>query len=302
MMTLLPLLLAIAALSCQPIQSDKILGRDLALADRSFASLPPDASFGFAPIPGRERRLGRGELERIAETHGIEAELPESICLAWPTAVPSDADLLAAMHKALGGKNVSIELAGKSLEQAPRGEITFSADNLPAVADGAVVWRGYVQYVPGKKFWIWARVRLTLREQRLIATEKIMPGDVIRAEQIRVAPFEGPLSREQFVREPVAAVGMVARNMLTPGSYLKPNLLEAPKDVQRGDRVQVLVQMPNARVEADGIAEGDGRKGSFITVRNAKSGRAFLAQVQDKGKVIVQPDAQSSLVAGEKGW
>ncbi len=91
---------------------------------------------------------------------------------------------------------------------------------------------------------------------------------------------------------------MVARFEIRAGTVLTSRLLEAPKEVERGDTVSVLVQAPGARIEAAGVAEQSGARGSLIVVRNAKSGKKFRALVEDQDKVVVIPQAPIGLATG----
>ncbi len=75
-MTKFLLLLAVAGTGvafagCMPITGNRILGRDLALADPHFAALPASLTVGFTPAPGAQRVYSTIELQRLARANGI---------------------------------------------------------------------------------------------------------------------------------------------------------------------------------------------------------------------------------------
>jgi flagella basal body P-ring formation protein FlgA len=296
-MTHLLLAMALATPSvCHPVESDRIYGRDLASAAAVFQGLPSDWQAGLAPVPGQQRIFGGNELRRIALEHHIEGEMPESVCFSWPMSTPSREAMRAAMEKTLANRDATVEILDDSMNPAPPGEIHFPLSGLSGSSSGPVVWRGSVNYAGNHSFLIWARVRVTVRERRVVTAEALRPGEEIRREQLRVEAYEGPLTRESYCTSLEEAVGLMPQNSIAADTTLKTSLLRERKDVERGDLVAVIVQSERTRLEAQGIAEDGGRRGSVITVRNARSGRKFRARVEDKDKVLVLATSSAGLV------
>lgn len=291
---------ALQAPACHSINADRIYGRDLAEAVPLFAALPPDLAVGFAPVPGMQRIFHPQELRRIAQTNHLDGEITEDVCFAWSLAVPGQENMLAAMRKSLDGMNTQIELLGQSQAAAPAGELSFPLSGLSAFSDGPVVWRGYVTYAGNRRFSTWARVRITVKGSRLVATQTLRQGEPIRADQVRVETYEGPLERDKALTNPQQAVGMIPTRPITAGAEIRESLVTAPSDVNRGDTVEVDVQVNSAHITAEGIAEEGGRCGAIITVRNIKSGRKFRARIEGKDKVSVVPGGAVGLVGDEQ--
>jgi flagellar basal body P-ring formation protein FlgA len=293
-------LVAGAALApCHPVTEDRILGRDLAAAIPAFASMPSDAAVGLAPFPGQQRLLRAGELQRIATTYGVSAEAVQPVCFAWPMSSLSRERVQAAMAKTLEGRNPQLEIVELSNVAVPPGEVTFPLSGLAGVSEGPVLWRGYVTFAERRLYSVWARVQVKVKEPRVVAAETLKPGDEIRADQLHIDTYEGPLTREAYVREISSVEGWTARNRIAPGVPLTPLLLRERLQVERGDLVQVVVELKQTRLEAQGVAEESGAKGALITVRNARSGRKFRARVADRGKVMVVPEGPTGLVVEE---
>jgi flagella basal body P-ring formation protein FlgA len=102
------------------------------------------------------------------------------------------------------------------------------------------------------------------------------------------------------VTDAKAAIGKLPRRPIAAGEALLDNLLEPPKDVDRGDTVEVVVNGAGALIRTAGIAEESGNRGAMIVVRNATSGRKFRARVEDKGKVSVVPGVGVGLMAKDQ--
>ena len=294
------LLAVIAApAACHPIQAERIYARDLAAVLPAFQAVSPDVEIGFAPAPGQQRVFHPAELRHIADVNHLHLDVTQNVCFAWQTAVPAREALSAAMQAALKGRNARIEIVDQSLSPAPQGEVVFPLSGLCGFSADPVVWRGYVVYATNHRFSIWARVRVSVKESRLIAIEELTADQPVRTNQLRVDSYEGPLSRENPVTDLKEAIGMIARFDVPAGTVLSKNMLDAPKEVERGDTVAVIVDTGRTHIEAAGIAEQAGRTGAVITVRNAKSGRKFRAQVQAKDRVLVVPGGPFGLVTEE---
>ena len=87
---------------------------------------------------------------------------------------------------------------------------------------------------------------------------------------------------------------------MAAGAPLLESMLEPPREVNRGDVVNAIVQNGAARLDVQAVAEDSGRKGQIISVRNPRSGRSFQARVEEKGTVVVVPGGQYGLVVENK--
>ena len=90
---------------------------------------------------------------------------------------------------------------------------------------------------------------------------------------------------------------MITKFDLPAGTLLTKRLLEAPHDVERGDSLVVIAETGRARVEAQCIAEENGRTGDIIRVVNARSGRHFRALIEGKNKAVIASTDALGLIA-----
>lgn len=286
--------------ACHTIAADRIYARDLAAALPVFAALPPELEVGFSPTPGQMRVFHPPDLRRIAEAHGIHSDFTGDVCFAWQMAMPTHDAILAAIGKALAGRNAQVELIDQSQVAAPAGELVFPLSGLSGVSEDAVTWRGYVRYAGERRFMIWARVRVRVKENHVVANELLKPDQEVTPDQVRLAPYDGPLLRDNVLTTLAGAIGLVPRRPLPPGIPLTENDLERPRDVERGDTLMVIAEEGRARIVAQGTAEEGGRRGAVITVRNNASGKKFRARVEEKDKVLVIPGTSSGLAVEDK--
>lgn len=300
---MLALLLAvIQPIACHFVSSDWIYGRDLAAAVPGLSAIAPDAQIGLSPLPGQQRVFRIADLRRIALTNHLppETEIPEDVCFAWKLAVPDRKQMQAAMTKSLVNRNPSIEIVESSLLPAPEGEMVFPLSGLGMGSDKPSVWRGYIRYAETRKLQVWARVLVRVSELHVVAAADLHPGDTLQKEQIKLETYQGPVQREKYLIASAQAEGLLLRRPVTGGTALTEDMLEAPREVNRGDLVSATVQTGAARIEVQGVAESDGRKGQVISVRNPRSGRTFHARVEDKGIVVVVPGGQFGLAVETK--
>lgn len=288
------------AASCQTIAAEHIYARDLAAAAPAFAALPPDLELGYAPAPGQTRIFHPPELRRIAASHQIDANFLTDICFAWQMAVPTRDAILAAIGKTLAGRNAQVDLIDQSLAAAPAGELVFPLNGLTGVSDQPLIWRGYVRYAGDKQYQIWARVHIRIKENHVVPTETLKPDQAITPDEVQLQPYDGPVPRDKVFTDLASVIGMVPRRPLPIGVALTENDLDKPRDVERGDTVQVIAEEGQARIETQGVAQDGGRRGAVITIKNATSGKTFRARIEDKDKVLVIPGTSSGLAVEEK--
>jgi len=293
------LLLALATSpgACHPVEGARILGQHLSAAEPSFAGLAPDLSFGYAPAPGVQRVFKASELTRIARVHGLAVNTPIELCFEWPLSILEPDRMIGAMRRAPGLDKAQIEIIEFDRHPAPRGEVVFPPSALasPSAADSrsGAIWRGYVQYAPNQRFAIWARVRISVTEKRIVATRSLRAGETILAGDVRAEESTGFSFHRASAAQVEDVIGQTLRRAVREGDAILRTLLEPGKDVKRGDSVEVTVSENNLLFRVECQAETAGRRGETIVVRNLVSGKRFSARVDAPGRVSVLPSVAS---------
>ena len=277
--------LTIPVFACQMVDSDHILGKDVAAASPLFATLDPHIEISAAPLAGAERVLRPEEIVRLAKQNGIELEGPAAaICFARVTEPLTAEKLLPELQKALGLENASIEILDFSRFGVPRGTFEFPKSSL--MPNG--LWRGRVLYGENHSMPVWVKARITVQRTWVEASETLVVGKAIEASQLNVRtgprfPFDPALVESMQV-----LVGRKPVRTLAAGTPVALAMLTIMHDVERGDRVEVEVTVGRAVLDFDATAESSGRAGESILVKNPDNGHSFLAKIQNKGHVVVE--------------
>jgi flagella basal body P-ring formation protein FlgA len=271
-----------ACLDVSP-SSDRVLAGDLAGAFPEWAKVPPDTPLALAPAPGVQRVFRLPELRRLAQLWNILPLPEQELCVTRPVQVSTSARLLAAMQKEL--PTARIEILDFSRQPAPDGELVFPAAGLRQASDGGY-WNGYVKYAGNRHFTLWARVRVLIAVPRIIAAADLKPGLLLDAAQVRSETRE-EIPAAGFAATIGEVAGKILRRPVSAGAALRPEWLEPPKAVLRGETVQVEAIAGAAHLKLEGVAEASGAVGETISIWNPDSKHRFPARIEGKGKVLV---------------
>jgi flagella basal body P-ring formation protein FlgA len=281
--------------NCLPVAGDRILGRDLALANPVFAALPVNLTVAYAPAPGTKRVLAQAELARLARANNIQAGNPDEVCFEIPMREIEDTDVLSSMRRSLAA-DAELSLVELPRTAVPPGRIEFPLSGLEPEIGGVRLWRGYVEYGETLRMKIWARVKVCRRVEAVVAATDLPLNVPIVAAHLRVETVSTPIGAEQRVAERIEEVlGRVPKKAVTAGSTIPLAILDTPPAVRRGDAVKVEVRSGRARIQIDAIAESAARTGDMVELRNASSGKRFRARLEDGSKALIVIGAGQAL-------
>ena len=276
--------LAVSACLAVSPGSDQILIGDLAGA---FPGLEPAASglaVALAPAPGVERVFRLPELRRLAARFNLPVAPASEVCVVRPVSPPDPALFLAAMRKEL--PQAAIEIEDYSRQPAPAGDLAFPASSLRR-APRETLWIGYVRYAGNRRFTVWARVRLSIPVERVVAAADLAPNRPIDRAQLRLETREESFSDGASPKSIGEVAGKWPRVAIRAGSCIRAVELQVPPDVVRGETVHVEVRDGGALVSMVARAEASGSRGDTIPVSNPTSHRRFRARVEGQGRVSV---------------
>jgi flagella basal body P-ring formation protein FlgA len=280
--------------SCVAVEGDRITAGDLARALPAFSSIPADTELGYAPLPGVRRYFHTPELRRLGLRHQVELPEDAEICVEHAMEALEPERVVKAMRQALENPEARIEIVELNRYPIPHGELEFSRANLPFDAAGVVIWRGVVRFAGGRKFGIWASVKLRVPGVRVVATEKLAAGHAIQANQVKQEVCEVYPALSAAPPSVEAVAGASPHNPVAAGESITASMIEAPKEVERGDVVQVEVHSGAALLKLEGRAESAGRHGDPIKVHTLVNGKSFSARVAGKDRVVVATTVESN--------
>jgi flagella basal body P-ring formation protein FlgA len=265
--------------------SDQIRARDLAAVLPAWATVPGDTAVTPAPLPGVERVLRVADLRRLGARWNLDGGSERDVCFAIPVSQPDPARILAAMQRQL--PEARIEILEASRQPVPDDAFEFPLTGLHAT-EGGGYWNGFVSYGHGQRFVVWARVKVAVSTTHVVATQDLKPGQPIDAGQLRVETVQGIPGVGGFLTAIAAGVGRTPRRAIAAGTALRPEWLEAPKEIQRGETVQVEAIHGGVHLHLEGVAQTSGALGETISIENSVSKRRFIGRVEGKGKVLVK--------------
>jgi flagella basal body P-ring formation protein FlgA len=274
-----------AATQCVSLESDSIIGADLAAADPVFSQIPASRLIGYSPAPGRQRVFTTSELKSIADSAGLRVSPARELCFEWRMSAIDTGAAEAAMKEAY--PEATIEVIEMSRYPAPEGIVVFPRTGLQRIPAPVMLWRGYVAYSEGRKFDIWARVKVRVRIDRVIAAELLRPGQIIQDDQVRVEQYSGPPLEAGYATSVAEVIGRVPRSVALAGSPIKIAMLDTPVEISRGDVVNVEVRNGAARISLEARAASSGRVGQSVQLQNQNSGKTFRGIVSGSGRAVV---------------
>jgi flagella basal body P-ring formation protein FlgA len=292
---ILAVVAGLARAACVAVPSGNILARDLSTAIPMFQALDPDTILGLAPFPGAVRLLSLRDMVLMGRRYGLAipaGETVPSVCVERAVRHLSNEEVREALLSALAIVNVRLEVLEFSNQPFPSGRLEFQRAGLNKPPENnpetSVIWRGKLIYDAQRSLAVWARVRISVDREILLATETIPKGAVIRAEQIATTRIRQFPVLEPARSAPLVIAGKIARRTLAAGQPIGPEALDDPKDVVQGKTVHVEAIDGGASIRFDGIAQSSGLKGEMVMVHNPSSGRNFRALIEGREQVVVR--------------
>ncbi|HXZ11165.1 MAG TPA: flagellar basal body P-ring formation chaperone FlgA [Candidatus Sulfotelmatobacter sp.] len=274
------------------------------LADLLPASAPPALlsatlaiSLGYAPNPGAQRTFDHAEIERaLRDAPGLSEalEIPAAVEVTRWSRQLTGAEVIAAIRRAMilnhfgGAASVELEeLAFDAPIRVTEDNPSLRVTRIETAPDGAAthvrLWTASEPRIP--PFWVTLRRQLDSLAPPCSsgpACDQRTPGS---SAEIAGAP------QNSGVR-PAAANTRKAAPGLPPGRAGATSARATPSDpavlVQRGKRVQLIVEVNGMRIMASAVPLDLGRQGEKIRVRNVDSGKILVGTVVSAQTVEVQ--------------
>jgi flagella basal body P-ring formation protein FlgA len=201
------------------------------------------------------------------------------------------------MRASLPAGSANVDVLAISGNVAPAGQLSFPLSGLLASTltgpDTPVTWRGEVLYHGSRKFSVWARVKISATMTRVVATQLILPGQNVAADQVRVETYDDFPLRNDIARHLEEVVGRTPRRAIRTGLPVFRSDLIEPLLVRRGDLVEVTAIAGAAQLRLPALAEAAGRQNDVIALKNPRTGRIFRARIEGQDKALVMPWPQS---------
>jgi flagella basal body P-ring formation protein FlgA len=291
LLSLLAVVLGPAALlasgPCLSIEGDEVRARDLAVAIPELRRIDGEARVGYAPLPGMRRTFSPAALRAFARRFGILVNPESEVCVERQRRPLKREDV----ERALRSAGIEAEILEVCPCLVPSGRLDSLRSQImapgPSGADQPTMWRGRWLYADGKSLPVWAKVRLTRREQYLVASEDLPAGRPVEASQLH-GEWKTGVDQKRYARDLAEVEGKAPRRRIRQGDLIPLALLAPAPAVKRGDTVEVSVDSGAARLRFQAQAETTGYLGGRVLLRNPQNGRRFQATVSGRRKAAIQ--------------
>jgi flagella basal body P-ring formation protein FlgA len=297
--------LLLLVLLASPARAELATVRPFAVVDDSVVRLsdlfenagPRGATaLGPAPAPGGRLVVETAQLAAIARANGI-AWRPvggtERVVLERPGRALGREEMMLALRAALRSQGLDDET---ELEPQP-----FAAPMVPErafvqlAAEGAVLDAAGGRFtatlavmadgMPTQRLRVAGRVVPTV--PMLVASRRLAPGEVVRAQDVRVIRVPASRLRPGAAQSAEGVVGQALRRPTAADQPLLLADLALPIAVERGQTVTMVFEMPGMVLTAQGRAMEAAARGATVSVMNLASRAVVEAQVIAPGRVRV---------------
>ena len=140
----------------------------------------------------------------------------------------------------------------------------------------------------GEQPWrIFLKANVEIQAEGWVSRRAIARGAQLDRGMLEATTVTLNTNRRSGLTDPEDMIGMLARRNINAGTPITPNLLEAPEDVSRGDRVIIRAGGSTFSIQTRGEAQRGGHVGDQITVINENSGRSVRARITGPGEVDI---------------
>ncbi|MCW5962989.1 MAG: flagella basal body P-ring formation protein FlgA [Bryobacterales bacterium] len=289
---------------CLAVRGARVLAGELAGQDKRFASLAADYDLGYVPAPGTrrvllaplhgdvspEQSLGAGALESEVCIKRVERQLTR--------------DQIAAALELPGFGAVSAEIVAWQEGLFPEGRLRMPATGIVPPARGAreVIWRGLLEFEPGRSVALWARARLGRETPCARWKHAVRRGQPADVDALEHAPCDAAAIVNGVLpglaeAAPGGSPRVLVRN-LPAGAWLQQDQLTQEPVLRRGERASLTVRSGGVSLALPVETEQAGAVGERIWVRSvAPWGAGSVAHARKRVRALVTGPGQLRLDA-----
>lgn len=286
------------------VNQDKILLGHIARikgTDSGLCRQLQNVEVGRSPLPGNSRRMDEGRIRvRLKQFNidpsGVRLNVPENAEVVRGFTVVSKEKIHEVIRDYLlesRAWNRDImrirEIQIKDDVVLPKGPITFQVDP-PKARDFFGKVPLVVNIAVGGEFQdkVWAVADIKVLREVIVATRPLKRHQEITEADIEVRRMDMARLPSNFLTDFGEVLGKRTSRPIGVNTVLRPDLVEFPPLVKRGDVVTVVAESAGLRITAVGVVKGrNGCRGERIQVENIDSNKRIYAQVVDAKTVQV---------------
>lgn len=256
--------------------------------------------FGNAPFPGKSKHLTKNQVTCCLKQNGLDLSKIQIIAPDKTEIIRGVKEIsreemekiiLVFLDKTLPWEkntvNVkNIRTTNKTI--LPKGKITYKVI-APPKTDYLGLTPLFVHfYVNGnfeKKAWV--TVNIEVITEVVVTKKPLGRYKLITKEDICLKKMNLAKLPSDVINRSDDVLGKRTRRRIDSNVALRPNLIEFPPLVKRGDIVRIIVESDDLKVTALGKVKEKGSRGEMIKVLNVDSNKEIYARVLDSSSVKV---------------
>lgn len=257
-------------------------------------------AMGRSPLPGRSLLVSQNQLRsrlgNFNRTYELNLIMPKR-----PLISRASLKISALQIKKLLLKNVKAEFAKfhdvkinikSQLKDVyvPKGSISYDVKKIGNTnrTGGYSSWMLKILQDGKERKRIWARVKVDVQKNVVVAARRIKQGDIIEQSDLKV--LKKNISRKFKETENPSLkwlIGKTARRNILAGETLRKVVVDEPVVIEEGKHVILYYKSKNMELKAMARAVKPGKMGDVIPVRNIQSQKIVRAIVLGSSSVEV---------------
>jgi flagella basal body P-ring formation protein FlgA len=274
----------------------KIEGDDQSLINRLSGIV-----IGRSPLPGKTREIEASVVKRRLKQNRID---PEQLVLHIPPQVfversfiEINPEKIKALVSDYISKNLINNLNDASIKDIrvseslnlPGGRITYTVKpSSNSDMMGKIPFT--VSFDVNGKFYksVWATATVEIFTHVVVTKKPLGRHKPITEDDIEMQKMDLAKLPSDVITDPAVILGQRTRRAIGSQTVLRPNLVEFPPLLKRGDVVVIIVETGGFKITALGQVKKKGRLGERIPVINLDSKKVLYARVLDSNTVKVE--------------
>jgi flagella basal body P-ring formation protein FlgA len=270
--------------------------------DAAFVRKLEGVFLGRSPLPGKTRTLDAATLISRLRQGGVDPDqldlqIPPEVVLRRE-AITIDRDRIEQIvreflqQQGAGKPSAAIwikDIRVSETVQLPKGQLTTQV-SVPKNSElaGSVPLQVIFTVEPDFERRVWVTASLEQRVNVVVARRPLGRFKPIEADDIEMKALDLAGLPADRIDDPEVAIGKRTRRAVDSGTVLRPDLLEFPPLIKRGDRVRIIAESSGLRISAFGQAKQKGAQGEMIPVVNLDSNKVIHARVVDSQTVRIE--------------
>lgn len=274
----------------------EIEGGDPLLVDR-LKSL----YIGRAPLPGNTLEFEASDLDRRLKQNGFDPadlvlQIPPKVVVKRSVIVMSREKMKALVSDYIT-RNLLVDLPDARIKdirvaeeiELPDGRITYTVSPTRNAESMGIIQFTINFDVNGKSYKrVWAAATVEVFSDVVVTKKPLGRYKPITEDDIEVQRMDLANLPSDVLSDPETVLGKRTKRAIAAQTVLRPDLIEFPPLVKRGDVVVIIAETKGLKVTALGEVKKKGRIGERIPVTNYDSKKIIYARVVDANTVKVE--------------